>query len=116
MKISELLLESERHVMYHVTPSDNVRSILANGLKPSIGSRSAQLETNSGIYLFPSKQAAEDAVMNWLGDEFDEDTELALLAVDVTGIEGKFTPNAQYEYVVKQAIDPKRIKLLSASI
>lgn len=102
-------------ILYHVTPTRNVKSILANGLIPSIGQRSAQLETESNLFLFPTKDAAEDAVMNWLGDEFDDEP-LSLLAVSSNGLEGKFTLGAEYEYTVSSPIPPQNIKVISTNI
>jgi hypothetical protein len=103
-------------ILYHVTPTRNVKSILARGLVPSIGARSSQLETDSNLYFFPNKDAAEDALMNWLGDEFPEDEPLALLAVSSRGLEGKFTPGAEYEYTVSSPVPPQNIKVVSTNI
>lgn len=102
-------------VLYHVTPARNIKSIQQQGLVPSIGQRSAQLETESNLYFFPSKEAAEDAVMNWLGDELPEDEQLALLAVNSKGLEGKFTPGAEYEFTVSSPVPPQNIKVISTN-
>lgn len=101
-------------ILYHVTPTRNVKSILVKGLIPSIGQRSAQLETESNLFLFPTKDAAEDAVMNWLGDEFDDEP-LSLLAVSSNGLEGKFTPGAEYEFTVSSPVPPQNIKVISTN-
>lgn len=103
-------------ILYHVTPTRNVKSILAKGLVPSIGARSAQLETQSNLFFFPSREAAEDAVMNWLGDELPEDEPLALLAVSSKGLEGKFTPGAEYEVTVSSPVPPQNIKVVSTNL
>lgn len=68
---------------YHITTYDMVRSILKYGLIPKIGKRSKKLETSKAIHLFKSKNDVEDALMNWLGDEFDEDTRLVLLKIQI---------------------------------
>lgn len=49
-------------ILYHVTPARNVKSILAKGLVPSIGQRSAQIETQSNLYFFPSREAAKEFI------------------------------------------------------
>jgi hypothetical protein len=67
-------------VFFHVTLSANVPSIQAQGLVPQAGERSQQMD-DRGIFLFASLEEAEDAVMNWLGDEFDDDESLTLLKV-----------------------------------
>lgn len=111
---NELDEDATPEILYHVTPTRNVKSILAKGLVPSIGQRSAQLETESNLFLFPTKDAAEDAVMNWLGDEFDDEP-LSLLAVSSNGLEGKFTPGAEYEFTVSSPIPPQNIKVISTN-
>ena len=68
---------------YHVTPVKNLKQILKQGLVPQIGTRSELLgEPQPAIFLFRSILDAEEALMNWLGDEF-EDEPLALLKVNL---------------------------------
>lgn len=71
---------------YHVTRSENTPHIMRDGLTPQVGARS-QLYGERGdggaVYLFPTKAEAENAVMNWLGDEFDEAESLDLLKIMV---------------------------------
>ena len=120
MRAREFLNESldtlAPEILYHITPTRNIKSILSKGLIPSIGQRSNQIESESNLYFFPSKDAAEDALMNWLGDEFDEDEPLALLQVSSNGIEGKFTPGAEYEYTVSSPVPAQNIKVISKNI
>lgn len=67
--------------LYHVTPSVNIDSILRNGLIPQIGDRSkAAAEKKPAIYFFCSKEDMEQALWNWLGEEF-EDVEITVLIV-----------------------------------
>jgi len=97
-----------RKITYHITPRRNVMSIMAKGLRPGIGDRSSKIDGEThGIYTFPNKQSAEDALMNWLGDEFDEDEELSLLKVDITGL--RTVQGADYEIIVTEPITPDRI-------
>lgn len=99
-------------IAYHVTPTRNLRSIMKNGLRPQIGDRSSQLDGEvEGIFLFPSLSDVEAAVSSWLGDEFDEDEELSLLAVDITGLENNIVQGADYETIVNTVISPDRIKV-----
>jgi hypothetical protein len=99
-------------VAYHVTPTRNLRSIMKNGLHPQIGDRSRQLDGEvEGVFLFPSLSDVEAAVSSWLGDEFDEDEELSLLAVDITGLEDNIVQGADYETIVNTPISPDRIKV-----
>lgn len=103
----------EMLTLYHVTPSDNVPSISKNGLVPQIGPRSRSLgESKLITYFFPDRDAAEQAVMNWLGEEFEEDEPLTLLEVLVEpqGVV-KADPNL-YELEVGVIIDPRNIRVL----
>lgn len=95
-------------MLYHVTPTDNLTSVLQFGLVPQIGDRSTLLGENSkNIYLFTSAEACETALMNWLGDEF-EDVELVVLELDECGISGD--SSAGYELVCPHNIPAHRIK------
>ena len=102
---------AEQDIMYHVTPTKNLRSIMKNGLRPRVGDRSVKLHgEENGIFLFPTLDDVEDAVSNWLGDEFDEDEDLTLLAIDVSGLP-LVDSNAGYEKIAKTAISPDRISV-----
>ncbi len=64
---------------FHVTPASNLPAILAEGLQPSIGPRSALLgESRPAVYLFQERADVENALMGWLGDELDEE-EVAII-------------------------------------
>lgn len=97
-------------IAYHVTLKKNLSSILSEGLKPMIGPRSQKLEQTSAIFLFPSRDHVDDALMNWLGDEL-EDEELVLLEVDLKNL--NFESNVDsYEIIVLDLISPDRIQNL----
>lgn len=97
----------ERFMLYHVTPAENLPSILERGLVPRIGGRSAMFgETSKGVYLFNSAEACESGLMNWLGDEF-ENAELVVLEFDKSGFSGD--AHAGYELVCLHTISPDRI-------
>ena len=96
--------------VYHVTPTKNLKSIAKQGLTPAVGGRSSKISgEQKGIYVFPDKVSAEDAVMNWLGDEFDDEP-LTMLKIDVSGLEKDITKGADYELVIDKTIEPNRIK------
>jgi hypothetical protein len=81
--LHKLILENFNRY-YHITPSKNVRKILKRGLLPSIGDRSKKIpEELPAIYLFNNLNDLEDAVMNWLADEFNEDEELTALIISI---------------------------------
>ena len=91
---------------FHVTYKKNLKNILKKGLIPSIGERAEQLESTEAIYLFESIDAVEDALMNWLGDELDEDEEIVILEVNLEGLPVK---KEAFELQVPVLIEPKRI-------
>lgn len=81
---------------YHVARKSDLNSILTGGLEPRIGDRSESLgEDAPRVYLFDSKISAEEGVMSWLGDEFDEEEELVLLSVEGSSVRD---PEATYVY------------------
>lgn len=104
-------------VVYHITPAQNLRSIMQHGLKPQVGDRSVKLSNElTAVYCFPDKSSLEDAMTNWLGDEFDEDEQLALLSINTSNLQGSYTPNAEYEVAITSVIPPSNIKILSKDI
>lgn len=95
---------------YHVTPVENLVSILERGLQPRIGERSAELgEQAPRVYLFSSRDACDNALANWLGECFDYLPEdgLVILEIDVTGL--VLESAVEYELVCYEAITPSRI-------
>lgn len=118
MRIRELINLVEHYgvsrTYYHVTLVDNLANISEHGLMPSVGDRSRQLGESSAIFLFPDQESAEDAVMGWLGDQFEEDDTFALLEVHVPeDIEVLKTDGVDWEIYVKAQIPPTCIKVLS---
>lgn len=70
---------------FHITPTANVPAILMEGLQARIGPRSEQLgEPAPAVYLFATLEAADNALGNWLGECFEDDEQLSLLAVDLS--------------------------------
>lgn len=94
---------------YHVTPADNLDSIMRVGLRPSIGHRAISCgEDTPQVYLFGHRKDVDNALMNWLGDEFDDDVALAVLRVECdTVVRG----DVDYEYVRFTTIAPECISL-----
>ena len=107
-KINE---DTTDNIYYHITPAKNVKWIMKGGLTPNTGSASSSYgETEERVYLFSSLTDAQDAVNNWLGDQYEEDI-LALLEVDASGIDLK--SDVEWEFYTNQTIPPNRIKILS---
>ena len=104
----------EDRTFYHVTPTENVESILKNGLIPSIGERSIDFgEDRKRVYLFQSIEDSEASLMGWLGEEFGEEP-LSLLEVKLPK-EIDFEKEA-FEIQVSENIPPECIKVLDDSI
>src|ERR1035441_2151247 len=106
MRMDEIINQT----FYHVTPTKNVSHILAHGLKASLGDRSSQLENENAIYLFSSIEDAENAIMNWLGDEFDENEKLSLLEITLPK-DFMLQSDVEYECFTTQNIPAKYIKV-----
>lgn len=102
---------------FHVTPTINLKQIMREGLLPMIGARSAQLnEPVPAIYLFKSTEAVEDACSNWLGECFDEDLPLALIAVEVDDEMQPGSGAAGFETLILQPIPPAALTVLSLDV
>ncbi len=95
--------------LFHVTPRFNVPNILREGLVPQIGANSlAAGEIRPGIYLFQNWMAAEDALLNWLGEKF-EDIPLSVLRVHASE-EFLIHEPESFEYICQVSIPPKDIQ------
>ena len=77
-------MKDKENRYFHVTPMENLEGILQNGLQPMIGERSIDCNENKkAIYLFHSISDMDNALLNWLGECFPEDIDLAILQIDV---------------------------------
>lgn len=100
---------------YHVTTAGIARKILKHGLLPGIGKRSRQIEKRPAIHLFKTYDDVENALMNWLGEEFGENIKLALLRVKIP-YNAIVVEGAGYEIVVLSRIPAKNIKMVMRNI
>lgn len=92
---------------YHVTPHSNLPDILKHGILPRLGERASLAnEKLNRVYLFASLEGAENALSNWLGEEFDE-VDLAILAVDITSLE--VSSEVDYELITDEVIPVENI-------
>jgi hypothetical protein len=76
IKLKSLLFESH---YYHITPKRNLSMIRTKGIVPNIPKD--MKGEQAGVYLFPTKEAAEDSWDWWVEDRFDENEELVLLTI-----------------------------------
>lgn len=95
---------------YHVTPVKNVASILRTGLVPFIGERARACgETTPVVYLFGSREDVDTALMNWLGDEFDNVVIVVLQVQSDNVVPG----DVAYEFISYETIAPECIQVES---
>jgi hypothetical protein len=101
---------------YHVTPTENVPLIMSEGLIPQQGPRSQRMGADSGIFLFKNMGDVDNALMNWLGDEYEEDEPLTLLGVELPP-DAEVAPEVVgWEVNVLSHIPPQYIQILSEDI
>ncbi len=101
---------------YHVTPTRNLFRIMREGLAPRIGPRSRRLgEAVAAVYLFEDADSLQDALDNWLGDEFAEDAMLALLRVEVPA-GTRLAEGAGFEMAAIDALPPECLSVLSRDL
>lgn len=103
-----MMLPNKDQLLFHVTEKQKLENIRQAGIVPSIGQRSqAANETEPLIYLFRHRKDMEDAVVNWLGEQFDDDTELVALEIQMPAGFAKwlkFDINAPYEVTYDKTI------------
>ena len=106
---------------YHVTRAENIGSIMKDGLVPAIGERSEKLgEQTPAVYLFTSLENMDNALWNWLGEEFEEENEAAGFEIERVALEVMLDdslyidPDEFYEIEVTDTIPPENIRVMSA--
>lgn len=96
--------------LYHATPISNYESIQKEGLIPQIGERSFKLDEQAGVFLFPNYEDCENALLNWLGEEF-EDVEEEVITLEVTLPETfLLEESVDWEKISRKMIPPEYIK------
>lgn len=98
---------------YHVTLMSNLASILDRGLIPQIGDNSKELgETEDRVYAFVNKVETENALLNWLGEIYEEvEEDLVILEIDDSHFEFIFDNNGNvfFECYAYNRIPPSAI-------
>lgn len=104
------------NTLYHVTTRSALADIREKGLIPQIGPRAKLMdETIPCVWLFTYQHAMEESIMNWLGDEFDENEDLMICEVtlDNTYVEKMFyNPHVDFEIGCMVTIPVDCIKFL----
>lgn len=102
--------------LYHVTPSFNVDSIQKDGLQPRIGERSLSAgEKTPAVFLFANKDDLEQALLNWLGEMF-EDEELVILEIQLPLEYKQFLFQNEYETTCSVVIPPQYIQVFDENL
>lgn len=81
IKLREMLVPD---YVFHVTLKNNLPSIKTQGLIPKVPTDFEGEE--KAVYLFNSKENAEQAILNWLGDRYEDEVELILLTISTKGL------------------------------
>lgn len=96
--------------LFHYTPQCNVTHISKEGLRPMIGPRSQDIgEDEPLVYCFTSLEAAEEGLMNWLDEQFDQDETLCLLEIDGTTLQFAIADGLEWEARIREPIPPQLI-------
>lgn len=98
-------------LMFHVTPTKNLDSILLDGLKP-VEPDGLNFQEIPGVYLFPTRGDMDTALSSWFGELFEDDEEIAVLTIDVTDLpilKPGSVGVAPFEAVSLNTISPDRI-------
>lgn len=117
MSLIQYILKESTHgkYAYHVTRRENWDSIKQKGLIPSVPEDFE--EDYEAVYLFPTRQDAETALGQWLGDrideweeENDEDYDEIVFKVDISEVNPQnIIQDVEYELVVLEPIPPNKI-------
>ena len=102
---------------YHITLLSKLDSIMERGLLPMLGERSLEIqEHKKQVFLFPTIEDMENAMIGWLGDwyteHYGEDTPLALLEISVNSDFPIKKGQVDYEVVSEVTIPPQYIKFI----
>ncbi len=95
-------------IFFHTTPTRNWQNIQNEGLVPTIGPRSKQLSTEKdGVFMFVNEEALDDALSNWLGDQFDCSEELVTMKVTLPDDFPIEISDAAYEVISRTPVPSK---------
>jgi len=94
---------------YHVALRKHLTSILQLGLTPRTEANAARYgEQGDAVYCFTSMASCEDALMNWLGEIFEEDESLIILTVRIDGLKTR-PVEVEWEVAILETVSPERI-------
>ena len=104
-------------ILYHVTDIENLGSIEETGLVPGIGRLSHKFgEDEERLYFFHDVEDLENALLNWLGEEFDvidaeDGYEHQHVVLECLFPDGMSVSPDLYEIAIAEAVEPNRIRI-----
>lgn len=109
-------VENNQIIVYHITRRSNLPLMYDIGIIPKIPEDYGENGDNLGIYCFPEKEDAVNAMWNWMGErieDWEEETGLqydeVLLKLDVTGLDFFKEEEIDWEIIILETIPPDRI-------
>jgi hypothetical protein len=96
---------------FHVTTKPGMEAILANGLEPRIGVRSAEAnEPTPAVFAFVDRESLENGLSNWLGEAFEDYFgELFILEFAYTGTRFRRDLGYAYEIAILEPVPASQI-------
>lgn len=102
--------------VYHVATDTSWEHIECHGLTPAQGERSSSAgEREPKVFLFGSRQDVEDALGNWLGEEFeDHEGDLVIIETDTPNDAEPTFPDADasWEWSTASAIPAAALRVV----
>lgn len=108
IKLKSLINENivKRNIVYHITPTKNIPSMKQHGIMPRPDK--VVKFCPKVVCVFDDRTQADDAIVNWLSDKFDEDEPLSLLTIDARNLE-LFDVGVGYELNSNKTIPWKNV-------
>lgn len=100
--------EDSLRPLYHIARGQDIEAIRKTGLLPAIGKRSAEAgEADPAVYFFKTPEDAENAMLNWLGDDIPDGEPMYMLTALLPGSYAKaLRDTAPYEIACAIAVPP----------
>lgn len=89
---------------YHITTANNIRIITHCGIRPQIRKN----KTQNAAYFFPDMTTAENALNNWLNEQYDKKEKLYVLRINLPD-NFEINTNSNYEISSTELIRPEYI-------
>lgn len=110
--VNRLLETANVRTYYHVTQGSRAASIRSTGLLPKIEKRGIRAsEKAPAVYFFDSLDTAEDALTNWLADEYPEsESKAVVFAAELNSTELQPDPELAGSFILFRAVKPDELR------